>query len=493
MKLVMKKQILILLISIQFLSLTAQSKKYATGLIFDKVKYGQVPQKSKIFKSQKNIPTQVDLETYCPSVGDQGEYSTCSAFASTYYGRTILQSQALKLNDRSDIDKEIFSPTYVYEYIKFGSESDCHTGTYIEDALFTLKTKGAPKLSVYGYPACGTNEGDYDTDASPYKIKDYTKLFSFGDGIDIIIPSIKSALQAQHPVVIGMHVPNSFQLLIGDSWTPTPEDYNMTQYDGHAMCIIGYDDDKNGGSVKLINSWTANWGDQGKAWIKYSDLAMFIASAFEMHPLENPAPAPSEVAMKSNITFSLNNGTMMNFNKTSEINKAKNKFGKGYKNLNNIEDIESNIVAYRSSTNYKSGTSFKFKINNSIACYIYAYASDLSGKVNKIFPFTSGDSPLANSNTTATYPGENRSVQLDDTKGTDYLLILCSKEELNVEELDKSFAASEGNFPSKIMNSLGSKLISAKDIIYQTASPGYELKGNPSGTVVPVLIEIDHK
>ena len=36
---------------------------------------------------------------------------------------------------------------------------------------------------------------------------------------------------------------------------------------GHAMVIIGYDDTKQ--SWLVLNSWGANWGNNGTIWLKY--------------------------------------------------------------------------------------------------------------------------------------------------------------------------------------------------------------------------------
>jgi hypothetical protein len=41
---------------------------------------------------------------------------------------------------------------------------------------------------------------------------------------------------------------------------------------GHAMVIIGYDDEKFGGSYRVLNSYGDNWQDNGKTWIRYKDL-----------------------------------------------------------------------------------------------------------------------------------------------------------------------------------------------------------------------------
>ena len=38
------------------------------------------------------------------------------------------------------------------------------------------------------------------------------------------------------------------------------------------MVIIGYDDEKFGGSYRVLNSYGDDWQDNGKTWIRYKDL-----------------------------------------------------------------------------------------------------------------------------------------------------------------------------------------------------------------------------
>ena len=48
---------------------------------------------------------------------------------------------------------------------------------------------------------------------------------------------------------------------------------------GHAMTVVGYDDTLNGGSFRIVNSWGYQWGDNGYAWIRYSDFKKFCSMA----------------------------------------------------------------------------------------------------------------------------------------------------------------------------------------------------------------------
>jgi hypothetical protein len=50
---------------------------------------------------------------------------------------------------------------------------------------------------------------------------------------------------------------------------------------GHALCVVGYDDNVGGGAFKIANSWGKNWGKSGFFWLRYKDLDM-VRCAYSM-------------------------------------------------------------------------------------------------------------------------------------------------------------------------------------------------------------------
>ena len=85
--------------------------------------------------------------------------------------------------------------------------------------------------------------------------------------------AIRQHLAKDVPVVIGMMVGGSFmQDMMGQEvWHPTDDDYNMIGFGGHAMCVIGYDDRKEGGAFQILNSWGNQWGQNGVAFVRYNE------------------------------------------------------------------------------------------------------------------------------------------------------------------------------------------------------------------------------
>ena len=96
------------------------------------------------------------------------------------------------------------------------------------------------------------------------------------------------------------------------------------------------------------------------------------------------------------------------------------------------------------------------------------------------------------SNTVVAFPSDTKIIKLDENKGIDYLLILYSKEKLNMDEMMNAMGNKQGGLSSKIISALGDKLIKKEDINYTGTKVGFEVKGNVSGTVVPLMVEIKH-
>ena len=69
---------------------------------------------------------------------------------------------------------------------------------------------------------------------------------------------------------------------------------------GHAVVVVGFDDDRFGGAFRVLNSWGPGWGDQGFFWLPYDTFreARFDAFALTIEDRVNgdvappPEPAP---------------------------------------------------------------------------------------------------------------------------------------------------------------------------------------------------------
>ena len=99
------------------------------------------------------------------------------------------------------------------------------------------------------------------------------------------IETVKGELYRGNPVVVGMSVPDSFGKVRG----PTIfSDVNSTSRGGHAMTIVGYDQQR--GAFKVLNSWGTGWGDGGYGWVDYESMALRGKEYYVMQVASPPKP-----------------------------------------------------------------------------------------------------------------------------------------------------------------------------------------------------------
>ena len=60
----------------------------------------------------------------------------------------------------------------------------------------------------------------------------------------------------------------------------------------HMVAIVGWDDSINGGSWRMKNSWGADWGQNGYAWVKYGCYKIASEAAWVVYKNDGPSPTP---------------------------------------------------------------------------------------------------------------------------------------------------------------------------------------------------------
>ncbi len=511
----MKHFTVLLLTFFSLVSLKAQEQ--GTGMIFDPPTLRGIPYKAKLTASSYGkMPASASLEKYCPTAGNQGQYSTCVAFAVGYHLRTILYAKSESEPDangkvsQANPNAKIFSPTYIYELIKDKGDKNCQGGANPVNAFELLKTSGVSTLAKQPY-SCGSSvSSDAKREGLDFRIADFQILYyPDEEDDDIKVLSVKKAISEGYPCMLGFIVAKSFYNSKGDVWREEKSDNGPTgQHGRHAMCVVGYDNNKYGGSFRVLNSWGTTWRDNGYVWIPYKDFAKYSLLAIQAYPPpkatpsvitpkpnnNKPEPVKPEpikpvlkVSLSGEVAFVQNTGEKMSANRvlTRNLIVADDDDKKAYK-----EDL----VAYRMDNAYASGTKFRFFITTNSESYIYAFATDLTGQVNKIMPFDDNMSPRIGSNSQVAFPSEKKVVKMDNNPGTDYMLILYSQEPLNAAKMLEKMNAAKGGLSQKIKAALGDKLILPSNVTYSTKDIGFEVtKSQHVGTVVPLMVELSHK
>ncbi|MCL2444236.1 MAG: hypothetical protein FWD13_12345 [Treponema sp.] len=449
------------------------SQTYSTGAILDPSIYEQTSAKPVLLtRNYTSVPRSVSLRQFSPIPEDQGRYGTCTGWATAFAARTISESIALNRNNQRQSTENVFSPIHVYKgyYFLRGINPTGHEGAIISHVLDFLKREGAVRRPQFelntDFPLIMFSAY---ANSRRYPISDYVRLFSNRSGVpgtinDRVLP-VKKSLSDNKPVIIGMNTPPSFYQA-RDVWRPY-ENPNMN-FGGHAMCVVGYDDNRYGGAFEVQNSWGTNWGERGYIWITYNDFARFVSEAYEI--IENLASYRNGTQYAASIEIQV-------FNSSAGMPVTFDRQG-----------------FYRTRTSYPSGTDFRFLITNRHPAYVYAFAADsTTANVNRIFPLR-GVSPVMDFiDSTVAWPGEFDWIRLDDTVGTDYLVVLFSKEALDINGIEQRFARERGTFPERVSRAVGQNFIPYSNVRYINDRIEFSAETNNPRSVFGLLLAIDHR
>lgn len=209
----------------------------------------------------ETLPEKIDLRKKCSPVVDQGQLGSCTANAIVSGLREFML-----LNDKRN-HFERLSRLFLYWWER-ELEGTVYrdSGASLRDGMKVLKNEGVCLEVSWPYDIKTFENSPTEKEleeAKNYTISGYQRIKS--------IDEIKHALLIDHLVVFGMTVYESFETVGTDGIVPVPKN-GEKELGGHALCIVGYDDNFNNGSFIVRNSWGDAWGDEGYCYIPYSML-----------------------------------------------------------------------------------------------------------------------------------------------------------------------------------------------------------------------------
>lgn len=376
------------------------------------------------------LPEKVSLEKYAPRRLNQGQQGSCVAWASAYAARTILEAQRTGKNP----NQVRFSPSFMYNQISI-DHNTCQ-GSYIKLAVDNMLNQGAVPYEDFKYDPtdCTRDPGSrLKAEAQAYKIKGFQRLTNEGQHPVNEMLAIKQNLAQGSPVIIGMMVGGSFmQNMMGkEVWIPTNSDYSKRGFGGHAMCVIGYDDYKEGGSFQIMNSWGEDWGKKGIAWVRYSDFKFFNVESYGLYPMGD--------ASKKRVTYFEGDFGL-------ELNNGKKTIA-----LSQVSDTYFETVG-----KLKKGDRFKVEFTNNMECYTYIFGEETDGSSYVLFPYTAKHSPYCGITGTRLFPRDT-SMEPDELGDKDKIAILITKDPIDYNAVSKKISSASGStFEQKLENAVGS-------------------------------------
>ena len=208
-----------------------------------------------------NLPLKVDLRTtgFIPPILDQLMLNACVAAATCNALMYCLKKEKAT----------VFKPSrlYMYYFCRFIENTvNQDAGCYIRTAMQEIQTYGACNESLWPYYI-----SRYKIRPSNTAVRDaltHVKGFKYMS-LDHDIIQIKTALAMGYPIMFGIAGYESFESddALSTGNIPIPNVETEMFLGGHAILLIGYDDDTK--LCTFMNSWGTGVGQKGYFTIPY--------------------------------------------------------------------------------------------------------------------------------------------------------------------------------------------------------------------------------
>ncbi len=253
-------------------------------------------------------PRSVLLTEWLPPVGDQGNQNSCAGWSTAYYCYSYSVAKQRKLTPQQRSDPRFqFSPAFLYHKVNGGKDE----GSIMRNIFDVLGKEGCATLAEMPY-----NVEDFTSPpsaaatarAANYKSRSVGCLFTAGK---VDVEALKTYLaEVKQPFVVSVLIFSDFPKVgqkidkdfVYDLTVPAIKG-NLVG--GHAIAIVGYDDDKK--AFRMVNSWGPGWADGGFLWLSEAFLKEWAMEGWAQLPggvvardpkkhvhLEPPTSAPAK-------------------------------------------------------------------------------------------------------------------------------------------------------------------------------------------------------
>lgn len=236
------------------------SQLFAQGLtLLAPEEYAKLPKMQWGYRGVRSaLPASVYLLS--PPVGEQGNQTSCSAWAIGYAAVGVLGYSRYSL----DWNRLARSPAFIFNETKNAGPCNAAGSTAPRVLDFIMKHGiCSMQLMPYDEDDCSRSPSSAAyCDAANHRIQ-WGRLANSGN-----VDEYRIALAQGYPVVIAFYVTSGFR----SDWHYNgvwKNDWNSSgkEPSGHAACVVGYDDSRQ--MLKVQNSWGTSGGDNGFFWIPY--------------------------------------------------------------------------------------------------------------------------------------------------------------------------------------------------------------------------------
>jgi C1A family cysteine protease len=223
--------------------------------------------------------SRVDLRSsIMPPIVDQGQEGSCPANAMAYMlGGIQIKDIKGKLKSDLEFDPDLFFPYarqfgYYVDRVLMNTVNE-DSGSTLSIAFRAAQQFGACREITWPYSNSMYQKPSNEAYAEASLHKPLTGYAL--DNTDL--NQLKACLLAGYPFVFGMEICSNFFETGSNGIVSLP---SGTVAGAHAMSVFGYDDNLNGGSFIVPNSWGVGWADKGVCYIPFSMLTCSIAWDF---------------------------------------------------------------------------------------------------------------------------------------------------------------------------------------------------------------------
>jgi len=243
-----------------------------------------------------NFPSKHNMLQFAPPALIQ-EGGTCVGFAAAYCAQSIMINKATNTTHPNHKWIVSMDPYFVYSLLNSGSSDPCDEGLQFPALFDAMEKFGNMRDLMPPTLSCDFNwlnqQGEIRVDFLPYTDATWPFRIEEYGWLDLErsdwVRGIKTYVSNDVPVVIGASVNDDFspaayggQIDADGLWNYRAS--NNGEAGGHAMCVLGYDDTKGGGSFLVRNSWGSDFGIRGNVWIKYKDFRSIVSEAWVIIP-----------------------------------------------------------------------------------------------------------------------------------------------------------------------------------------------------------------
>jgi hypothetical protein len=362
----------------------------------------------------------------------------------------------------------------------------CNHGVNIGEAIDKAIEIGDCKLNEFNPNNCILLPTYKEAEkAKDIKILTKVPVLDGNDSKEIKISKVIKSIDALKPVIIGLKLRTSFDYVSSNGlYAPKINEKYLDRKDpsgtdnaseaGHALCIIGYDNENK--RFEVMNSWDTTWGNKGFFYLSYDDFIKDVDEAYK-------------IIISKNIYNRKIQGDFNLLKYTQTNNKGENIF----KSLNPYFGAD---YSYYLNSELKKDDFFRMKVQNLVKdSYVYVFSYKPNKTFEILFPLHYSDPKyndlafIPNNNVSFELPIDKQNGYTADMRGDDIMVILYSLKPLDdLSQKLQTIKYFNGDIWKWLEKNYKEELVNKDDINYSTFSMGFN-SNVKSGSLIPLILK----